>query len=37
VTAALPERALPMGRTVSFGPLLITPLATPHARLEHYS
>jgi len=37
VTAALPDRALPMGRTVSFGPLVITPLATPHARLEHYS
>jgi L-ascorbate metabolism protein UlaG (beta-lactamase superfamily) len=37
VTAALPDRALPMGRTVSFGPLVITPLATAHARLEHYS
>jgi len=37
VTAALPDRALPMGRTVSFGPLVLTPLATPHARLEHYS
>jgi L-ascorbate metabolism protein UlaG (beta-lactamase superfamily) len=37
VTAALPDRALPMGRTVSFGPVVVTPLATPHARLEHYS
>jgi L-ascorbate metabolism protein UlaG (beta-lactamase superfamily) len=37
VRAALPERALPMGRTVSFGPVVITPLATPHAKLEHYS
>jgi len=37
VTAALPDRALPMGRTVSFGPIVITPLATPHARLGHYS
>jgi len=37
VTAALPDRVLPMGRTVSFGPVVITPLATPHARLEHYS
>jgi len=37
VTAALPERALPMGRTVPFGPVVVTPLATPHARLEHYS
>jgi L-ascorbate metabolism protein UlaG (beta-lactamase superfamily) len=37
VTAALPERALPLGRTVSFGPVVITPLATPHRGLEHYS
>jgi L-ascorbate metabolism protein UlaG (beta-lactamase superfamily) len=37
VTAALPDRALPMGATVSFGPVVIVPLATPHAKLEHYS
>jgi L-ascorbate metabolism protein UlaG (beta-lactamase superfamily) len=37
VTAALRDRALPMARTVSFGPVVITPIATPHARLEHYS
>jgi L-ascorbate metabolism protein UlaG (beta-lactamase superfamily) len=37
VTAALPDRALPMGRAVTFGTLAVTPLATPHARLEHYS
>jgi L-ascorbate metabolism protein UlaG (beta-lactamase superfamily) len=37
VTAALPGRALPMGPTVSFGPLVVIPLTTPHARLEHYS
>jgi L-ascorbate metabolism protein UlaG (beta-lactamase superfamily) len=38
VTAALPDRALkPEARGASFGPLRVTPLATPHARLEHYS
>ncbi len=39
VTAALPERKLEAAgaRSVEFGPLRVTPLATPHARLEHYS
>ena len=37
VTAALPGRALPLAGKVAFGPVVITPLATPHARLEHYS
>jgi L-ascorbate metabolism protein UlaG (beta-lactamase superfamily) len=37
VTKALPERALPLAARVSFGPIVITPLRTPHARLEHYS
>jgi L-ascorbate metabolism protein UlaG (beta-lactamase superfamily) len=37
VTAARPDRALPMGATVSFGPVVVVPLATPHAKLEHYS
>ena len=26
-----------MGPSVAFGPVVVTPLATPHARLEHYS
>ena len=37
VTAALPGRGLALGPNVSFGPLVVVPLATPHARLEHYS
>ena len=37
VTATLPGRGLPMGPTVSFGPVVVVPLATPHAKLEHYS
>ena len=37
VAAALPGRALPMGATVSFAPVVVFPLATPHAKLEHYS
>jgi L-ascorbate metabolism protein UlaG (beta-lactamase superfamily) len=37
VAAALPDRSLPLGRTVSFGPLAIVPIATPHRGLEHYS
>jgi L-ascorbate metabolism protein UlaG (beta-lactamase superfamily) len=38
VTAALPGRELePAAGSASFGPLRVTPLATPHARLEHYS
>lgn len=37
VTKAPPDRALPLDRTVRFGPLVVTPLTTPHAGLEHYS
>ena len=38
VTKALfPERARPMATEVRFGPVVIRPLATAHARLEHYS
>ena len=37
VGAALPGRALPIAATVAFGPVVVVPLATPHARLEHYS
>ncbi len=37
VAATLPGRALPLERTVSFGPVVVTPLATPHRSLEHYS
>ncbi len=37
VAAALPGRGLAMGASVSFGPLVVVPLATPHAKLEHYS
>jgi hypothetical protein len=33
VTAALPGRALRLGTTVSSGPVLMGPLATPHAKL----
>jgi L-ascorbate metabolism protein UlaG (beta-lactamase superfamily) len=37
VTAALPDRALKRESSAAFGPILVKPLATPHARLEHYS
>jgi L-ascorbate metabolism protein UlaG (beta-lactamase superfamily) len=37
VTVALPERALKPASRVTFGPILVMSLATPHARLEHYS
>ena len=37
VTAAFPERALKLAAQVRFGPVVVTPLATEHARLEHYS
>lgn len=37
VAAAFPGRSLPLDRPVSFGPLAVTPLATPHRGLEHYS
>ena len=37
VMAALPHRALKVGATVCFGPVVVVPLATPHAKLEHYS
>jgi hypothetical protein len=37
VTRAPPGRALALDRTMTFGPLVITPLATPHAGLERYS
>ena len=38
VTAAMPDRELKaVAGSVTFGPMRVTPLATPHARLEHYS
>jgi L-ascorbate metabolism protein UlaG (beta-lactamase superfamily) len=37
VSAALPDRALKLAAEVHFGPVVIRPLATPHAKLEHYS
>jgi L-ascorbate metabolism protein UlaG (beta-lactamase superfamily) len=37
VASALPERALERSGRVTFGPVVVVPLATPHARLEHYS
>jgi L-ascorbate metabolism protein UlaG (beta-lactamase superfamily) len=37
VAKALPDRALPLAAEVRFGPLLIRPVATPHAKLEHCS
>jgi L-ascorbate metabolism protein UlaG (beta-lactamase superfamily) len=37
VTQAFPGRALPMVSELRFGAVVIRPLATPHARLEHYS
>ena len=37
VTAPFPERALKLAAQVRFGPVVVTPLATEHARLEHYS
>lgn len=37
VRAALPGRTLPVAGTVGYGPIVITPLRTPHGPLEHYS
>jgi L-ascorbate metabolism protein UlaG (beta-lactamase superfamily) len=37
VTKAFAERALPMAAELRFGTVVIRPLATAHARLEHYS